>query len=192
MLLANHHNALEKQSAWKYVDYLITAGHLSDPESVSHIHKYLLACCRRIWVLLPHSDSRRGIVAAERYYKGEISWQQVKKTDRYSEAAAFHFDYCDKNDPLLLKQIEQLSTNLEVAGSILVPPTVIACDQAAITTLFKDAAYFANISLNYPEMSFGKNHKEHWKSNGKFMPLSLFKQHIPNYIVEQLKKMPDD
>ena len=73
-----------EESSWEIIYLLRERGHLKDPESMTIIQKYLLECCRRIWELLPDSGSRKGVEAAEKLSKGEISWEDAMETDWYS------------------------------------------------------------------------------------------------------------
>jgi hypothetical protein len=47
-----------------------------EDELVSIIHRYLLACCRVIWALLPMEGSRLGVEAAERYIEGRATREE--------------------------------------------------------------------------------------------------------------------
>jgi hypothetical protein len=61
------------------------------------LQRYLLACCRRIWRLLPMEKSRRGIEITERYIKGTATREEFAEAEWHAEGAAFYVDTCDKN-----------------------------------------------------------------------------------------------
>ena len=54
--------------------------------------RFCLACCRRIWPLLPHPDSRWGIEVAERYTDGRATEEEFSEAKYVAEGAAFGFE----------------------------------------------------------------------------------------------------
>ena len=168
-----------KNSAWMFIFYLREGGHLEDPRSMQIIHKYLLECCRRIWDLLPDEGSRKGVEAAEKYCRGEITWEQASETDWHSEGSAFLFEYREDSDPDLIEHIGQINLKRTTVGRLLVPPVYMG--GIDIKELLKAAAYFANEALNYPFLSGGSfaSRKESMRQNSKFLPLDLFEIMVP-------------
>ena len=83
-----------EESSWENIYLLRENGHLKDPESMTIIQQYFLECCRRIWELLPDSGSRKGVEAAEKLCRGEISWEEF-------------FRRLDKTRQVLLKCAEK-------------------------------------------------------------------------------------
>ncbi|MEL7536218.1 MAG: hypothetical protein AAFM91_04060 [Pseudomonadota bacterium] len=144
--------------------------------AVRFIHQYLLACCRRIWILLPDKGSRMGVMAAERYYQGKLSWQQVLEIDYQSEASAFLFDYCTSDDwPTIAGYVEEVNRSIQEAASLLVPPRPLHVD--SIADLLKDAAYFANTAFVFPNLNMrAEQAKRLFKDYREFMPLPLYQQ----------------
>src|SRR5262245_21057460 len=57
------------------------------------LHTYYLACCRRIWRLLPQEASRRGVELGEQYLAGQISAEELDRANYHVEGAAFNIDY---------------------------------------------------------------------------------------------------
>jgi hypothetical protein len=158
----------------------MSTANLRRGEEVTSIQKYLLACCRRIWPLIPDSGSRRGVAAGEKYCRGEFTWEGVQEADWYSEASAFLFDYFDENDPQVASFIAQVSQDRDKIERLLVP--AYSFHQQSVRELLKDAAYFANFALMYPGIRFGKNSKRQLEIYGKFMPLELFEAVVPRKV----------
>jgi hypothetical protein len=64
---------------------------------VPMLHRYFVACCRRIWRLLPQEASRRGIEVAERYLAGKATDEELSEVNWHVEGAAFNIDYnCER------------------------------------------------------------------------------------------------
>ncbi|MEN7344377.1 MAG: hypothetical protein AAAFM81_15605 [Pseudomonadota bacterium] len=172
-------------SAWEHVYRLqdvdgvftVVTGGLRDSAEVSSVHKYLLACCRRIWPLIPESGSRMGVEAGEKYCRGEISWKEARETDWHSEGSAFIFAYNEDDDPAVAPYIAQISQDRAAIERLLVPASSFASQ--SVRELLTDAAYFANFALCYPAIRFGKQSKKQLQSYGKFMPLELFEAMVP-------------
>jgi hypothetical protein len=57
------------------------------------LHRFYVASCRRIWKLLPHEASRRGVELAERFLAGEVSADEINTYNYHVEGAAFCIDY---------------------------------------------------------------------------------------------------
>lgn len=121
-----------------------------------------------------------GIEAGEKYCSGEISWEEALKTDWYSEASAFLFDYNDEGDPNVASYVELISQDRDNLERLLVPPNSFG--EQSVRELLRDAAYFANFSLKYPGMRLGRNSKRFLADHGKFMPLELFDVVVPGIV----------
>jgi len=55
-------------------------------------HRYLLACCRSIWWLLPLEASRRGGEVAERFLDGFATRKELGQASYQAEGAAFYLE----------------------------------------------------------------------------------------------------
>jgi hypothetical protein len=131
--------------------------HFGGDESilVPRIHRYLIACCRRIWRLLPDKGSRLGIEVAERFVEGEASVRKLRKTAWYAEESAFTIDY-DTDPPAVQRWIEQTrAIARHELAALLYPPDL--ADELDIRRLLMRAAYFAHFAASFPfqmRMSF--------------------------------------
>ena len=175
-----------KESAWEIIYLLREGGHLQDSGSMTIIQKYLLECCRRIWVLLPDSGSRKGVEAAEKLCRGEISWEKAVETDWYSEGSAFLFEYAKDSAPEVAEYIGQINLQRTTIGRLLVPPVYMGTID--IKELLMEAAYFANKALNYPTLHGGTadGRRESMRNVGKFLPLDLFKIMVPDSLIKKV------
>lgn len=175
-----------EDSAWEIVYLLRENGHLNDSNSMTIIQKYLLECCRRIWDLIPDSGSRKGVEAAEKLCREEITWEEAIETDWYSEGSAFLFEYGEATDPEISEYIGQINLKRTTIGSLLVPPAYMGTIE--IKELLMEAAYFANTALNYPGISYGtsKSHEQSMRDISKFLPLDLFEIMVPRELINKL------
>jgi hypothetical protein len=171
-----------KKSACEIVLELKLGGYLSANEDMNAVHRYLLECCRRIWVLLPDEGSRNGVVAGEKYLRGMINWGQTRKYDYDSEGSAFMFDYAEEGDQRVDEHIRHINQNIVLIRNLLVSPFDIA--DVSAKRLLIDAAYFANFALKFPELRFGKQCEKEMRCRGKFMPNTLLKKSIPQSLIE--------
>ncbi len=113
-----------------------------------------------------------GVEAGEKYCRGEIAWEEARKTDWHSEASAFLFEYNDENHPEVASFVAQVTQDHDKIERLLVPTS--SYHEQSVRELLKDAAYFANFALCYPAIRFGKTTKRQLEAYGKFMPLKLF------------------
>jgi hypothetical protein len=132
-------------------------------------HRYLLACCRAIWVLLPLEESRRGVEVAERYIDGQATREEFGTAEWDAEGAAFFLELFEweptgEEDPearqarirheedrrarseLLARQVQAIPP-LELRR--LVRPTANDLEISP-RQLLSDAAYFADTAMCYP------------------------------------------
>ncbi|MEM6485951.1 MAG: hypothetical protein AAF662_13335 [Pseudomonadota bacterium] len=121
-----------------------------------------------------------GVEAGEKYCRGEITWEEARETDWYSEVSAFLFDYNDENLPEVASFVAQVTQDRDGIERLLVP--AYSFDEKSVGDLLKDAAYFANFALCYPAIRFGKASKRQLEAYGKFMPLELFEAMVPGKV----------
>jgi hypothetical protein len=196
--MVNHVDIIEpvnqecEESAWEIIYLLKENGYLQDADSMTMIQKYFLECCRRRWDLLPDSGSRKGVEAAEKLCRGEISWEEAIATDWYSEGSAFLFEYGKDTDPEIIEYVGQINLKRTTIGRLLVPPVYMG--SVDIKELLKDAAYFANEALNYPTISGGtpKSRKRSMRNISKFLPMDLFEIMVSSSLIKKLgENMPN-
>jgi hypothetical protein len=137
-------------------------------EFVRLTHRYLLACCRLIWKLLPMEASRRGVEVAERYIEGQVTREEYGAAEWEAEGAAFFLDpdehYPDDEDPTAKeariryytarearigpweKEVEAIRPE-ELRRLVRPEP-----ENAAFSPrrLLADAAYFVDLAIAYP------------------------------------------
>jgi hypothetical protein len=142
---------------------------------VPHLHRYLVACCRRIQRLLPQEDSRRGIEVAERYLSGLVTDAELGDLSWYVEAAAFNIDY--NGDPESIQQwVDEVGTiSAEELTAMLNPPGV-ALDIDA-RELLKRAAYFAEYAIFYPHRTRKRGVPDHYVP---FLSAELLQEQFQN------------
>ena len=64
-----------------------------EAELLRLLHRYLLACCRAIWPLLPREGSRRGVEVTELLIEGRASKEEYHRAEYQAEGAAFFLEY---------------------------------------------------------------------------------------------------
>ncbi len=131
-------------------------------------HRYLLACCRAVWRLLPLEASRRGVEVAERYIEGRATREEYGRAEYEAEGAAFFLNpyehlpeddeptaretrlryYADREARIgpLVKDVETIPP--EVLGRMVRPASGDAADSPR--QLLADTAYFADSAIAYP------------------------------------------
>jgi len=114
------------------------------------LHRYFLACCRRIWSLLPHEESRRGVEVSERYLADKATDADVKEVVWYVEGVAFLLDY--DSDPAEVERLVEKARAIPETErrSVLHPPDSFA--DLSLREVLKRAAYFAHYASNYHHM----------------------------------------
>jgi hypothetical protein len=55
------------------------------------LRRYYVACCRRIWKLLPMDESRRCVETVERHLVGDATDEDLRKAEWHAEGAAVIF-----------------------------------------------------------------------------------------------------
>lgn len=111
------------------------------------LHRYFLACCRRIWKLIPHEESRRGVEVAELFLAGLATDADVQDAQWYVEGIAFLLDY--NSDPAEVEHLVEKAGEIPEAErrSMLHPPDSLA--DLSLREVLKRAAYFAHYAVNY-------------------------------------------
>jgi hypothetical protein len=135
------------------------------------LYRYYLASCRRIWKLLPHEESQRGIEVAEQYLDGKMSADDCSSLGGKSEGAAYEIDYFCSPEKIAkwYRDIESLSWE---EMNLLIPYTR---RRAHTYVVLKDAAYFAYYAMAYP--SFHSNGPPP-KSYAVFLNADLLRQSV--------------
>ncbi|NEO88689.1 MAG: hypothetical protein F6J87_31350 [Spirulina sp. SIO3F2] len=117
----------------------------------TQLHHFYLACCRKIWKLLPAPGSQEGVEMAEQWLRGHVTNLELNACNWDVEGAAFSIDYQTSTE-----ELEQWIANVELIPklelrSVLNPPDLI--DACSTYALLKRAAYFASFATMYPAMS---------------------------------------
>ena len=139
-----------------------------EAELVRLTHRYLLACCRAIWKLLPMEASRRGIEVTERYIEGQATREEFGLAGWQAEGAAFFlepFEY-EPRDATTEEREYRLQYEADRRAQIaLLVEEVEAMTPEDLRRLVRleasdgaisrrqslaDAAYFADSSIAYP------------------------------------------
>ena len=131
-------------------------------------HRYLLACCRAIWTLLPLEASRRGVEIAERLIDGRATREEYGLAEWEAEGAAFFlepFEYepageaPEAREDRLRYEADRRALIGPMAKEVeAMPPEELrrlvrleATDEAiSPRQLLADAAYFADSAMAYP------------------------------------------
>jgi hypothetical protein len=134
------------------------------------IQRYLLACCRRIWKLLPMEGSRRGVEVAERYLDGHATKEEFGIAEWNAEGAAFFIDHYENDFSFLKHDLAAREDDLRYAAEVktrveqmireieaipveelqsLVRPVPSDAPLSAFH-LLESAAYFVDTAMNYP------------------------------------------
>jgi hypothetical protein len=142
---------------------------------VPQLHRYFVACCRRIWRLLPQEDSRRGIEVAEQYLAGTVTGEELSEVNWYVEGAAFNIDYnCDPASiQRWVEEIEALPP--EEMAAMLNPPGVVPGIDAR--DLLLRAAYFADYAMIYPRLTSKRDVPSNYVL---FLSVELLRKHFAN------------
>ena len=122
------------------------------------LRRYLIACGRTLWPLLPQDDSRRGVETAERHLDGEASDEERNKVEWDAEGAAFAIEY----------NVDPSATAAWVQSVEALPPAQVAAlihtdTGRALGTrdLLLRAAYFADWVAGSPHRSPKWHVREH-------------------------------
>jgi hypothetical protein len=118
---------------------------------VPSLHRYFVACCRRIWRLLPQEGSRRGIEVAERYLAGEATDDELDEVDWHCEGAAFNINYNCEPEAIQRWVAEVRAIPADEMAAMLSPPG--AAPGVDEQELLMRAAYFADYATIYPHLT---------------------------------------
>jgi hypothetical protein len=160
-------------------------------ELVRLTHRYLLACCRAIWRLLPMEASRSGVEVAERFIEGRATREEFSRAEWDAEGAAFFlepFEYepegeapderearlqseADRKTYIgsLVKELEEMHgeqlrrlVHLEASDG-----------STSLHDLLADAAYFVDSAMNYPGIRPRRSVIEKYR---KFLSATLLRE----------------
>lgn len=133
------------------------------------LHRYFLACCRKIWRLLPAEESRAAVEIAERSIDGLATDEELYRADYVGEGAAFQFEHPD--EPEVAAWIEEASKiPREELEAMLQSPHPQG--DLSPATLLKQAAYFVSSVFSYP----GLRPKESIESDRLFLSAPLLRK----------------
>ncbi len=119
-----------------------------EPTFTLRMHRYLVACCRRIWKLLPQEGNRRGIEVAECYLTGWATDTELQRVSWGSEGAAFIIDYNCYPDSIKKWVDDVQALPPDELANMLIPPGAIL--EINARHLLLQAAYFADLAARYP------------------------------------------
>ena len=122
----------------------------TDADFERRLHRYLLACCRMIWDILPQEGSRQGIAVAERYHDGLVSLKELRRADYHAEGAAFQIDYSPDSEDVV--QMVELVGSMPRRRIERMVPEIATYDEIDPRELLLNAAYFAAFAVGYPDM----------------------------------------
>lgn len=138
------------------------------------LYRYCLACCRRIWRLLPQEESRSGVEVAERFLNGLATRDELRRAEWLAEAAAFTFDQ-DSDPEAIARWCDQVSR---------IPPEELAAmlsaprpgDGLSPRRLLEHAAFFADSAMCYPSIQ----PKESIEKYRLLLPTPLLREIVGN------------
>jgi hypothetical protein len=140
----------------------------AEADLVRLTHRYLLACCRAIWKLLPMEASRRGVEVAERYIEGRATREEFGLAEWEAEGAAFFLEPFEYEPEDETPEARENRLRYEADRQARIAPLVreveamppeelrrlvrLEAPDAAISPrqLLADAAYFADSAIAYP------------------------------------------
>ncbi len=140
------------------------------------LQRYFLACCRRIWRLLPQEESRVGVEVAERYVNGLATPDDLHRAEWLAEAAAFQFEYDSDPEAITSWCAEVSQISPEDRATMIHAPR--PGDDLSPRGLLKHAAYFADLAMCYPSLE----PKESIESYRLFLPAPLLREVVGNPI----------
>ena len=137
------------------------------------LHKYYLACARRLFPLLSQPESREGIALGEKYLAGSASLDELREYDWYSEGAVFAIEY-DKGAEDVANMISDVRSMPRVELVALLNGFDRAFENDSKRILYM-AAYFANFAMIYP---FMRNRGTISQQYTPFLNADLFDEHF--------------
>jgi len=138
------------------------------------IQRYCLACCRRIWPLLPQEESRAGVEVAERFIDGLATRDEFARAEWLAEGAAFAFDF-DTEPESIARWCDEVSRlpPEELSAMIHSPRPE---DDLSPRGLLSHAAYFADGAMCYHSLM----PKESIESYRLFLSAPLLREMLGN------------
>lgn len=134
------------------------------------LHRYCLACCRRIWRLLPHEVSRAGVEVAERFIEGLATEDELSRAEYEAEGGAFTFDHNPDAEVIGRWADEASQIPREELEAMIHAPRPE--DDLTPRGLLMHAAYFADHAIGYPWIS----HKESIERYRLFLSVPLLRE----------------
>jgi hypothetical protein len=132
---------------------------------IPSLHRYFLACCRKIEFLTPQKHLREGVRGAERWIEGLISDFELNRLNWHAEGEAFALDYVKTSE--FFEELKNLIDGIEALDDL-------SFEESRI--LLKKAAYFTEISMIYPKI----NHAPFVKSlcTSEFLCADLLREYV--------------
>ena len=131
------------------------------------LSRYFLACCRKVWRLLPHEASRAAVEANERYNNGLATDDEVRRAEWHAEAVWIDFDE-DPTPEDVVRWAEEVAriTPAELAAML---PGSRPGDDLSPLGLLQDAAYLPFFC--------GPGFEEN-EGFRRFLPATLFREMV--------------
>ncbi|WP_435015816.1 hypothetical protein TA3x_003369 [Tundrisphaera sp. TA3] len=142
------------------------------------LHRYLLACCRRIWKLLPCEGTRSGVEIAERFLDGMATREELWKADWLAEGEALRFHFEPESEEVLRWADEVSQIPKDELNAMLCSPGPE--DDLSPRALLGHAAYFADSTMVY----FGIKPKESIERYRLFLSAPLLREIVGNPFAE--------
>ncbi len=148
---------------------MLLALHTKNPENFKSLililHRYFLACCWKIQHLIPQAHLQNGILGVEKWIDGKIDDEELNRLNWHAESACFALDYAET--PEDFEEIQKLINGIEELQGM-------KFEEAK--KLLKKAAYFAEMTMVYPQI----NHAPFVKSlcTSQFLCPDLLREHV--------------
>ncbi len=139
------------------------------------IRRYCLACCRKIWKLLPHKASRRYVKVAERFVQGAATKEELDQAQWDAEGAYFEIQYRTNLANLGRWQKELGEIPPEELHSMIQLAHPARCE-IATCDLLEIAAYFASYAGRY----HGVESRCPYPLFSSFLPAPLLREIVGN------------
>jgi len=135
--------------------------YLQDPDNfktlVPTLHRYFLACCWKIKHLIPQKGLRNGLVGAENWIDGLITYEEFHDLEWHAEAEAFAFEYRsdleDEEYQEYLAGPDHQETVNEIKALIASIKELDGMPYEQARQLLMDAAYFTDSAMVYPTIT---------------------------------------
>ena len=110
-------------------------------ENLSHIHRFLIACCWKNARLTPQNGLREGLTGAESWLKGGIDDDELYRLNWHAEGDVFRLDYAAEPD-----EIDEIKAMISGIPGLDEMPF----DEAR--ELLTRAAHFAEVTIVFQSM----------------------------------------